>query len=135
MFFRKKVPKPKVQPLLEIEKKIIDSACSGLDVKNAEKLKGQLPYFKFLNRISVPSAIDVELYPETLSSIPGDLLFERRDEFLMATVKFRNNGILYTTRMITVLGGLFYLRTKPNYLNTLNGELNNFESIKMETYL
>jgi hypothetical protein len=70
-----------------------------------------------------------------MDSIPDELLFQRREEFIIANIKFKNAGTIFTARACIVLGALFYLKTKPNYLQIGKGEVNNLEMIKVETFL
>jgi hypothetical protein len=132
MFWKKKLSEPRIEPLLEIEKRIIGVLVENLDVDNAAKIKEQMTYLKFIRRLILTTTIVTELYPESLNAIPEEFLFPNRGEFIIANVKFKTNGLSFSTKICMVLGSLFYLKTKPNYLNAKAIDANDFQLVRIE---
>lgn len=84
---------------MNIEEQILNCLVHNLETPDAEKIKGQIPYFIMTRRISLTTTVVLELYAESLNAIPEILLFKNRGEFILAKLKFSVGEVSYSTQM------------------------------------
>ncbi|WP_128755383.1 hypothetical protein [Aquimarina sediminis] len=110
---KKKVGQPKKGSLNKIEEKILDYLCDNLDEKNSKKIIEQLEYLVKILRLDYTNDTITELYPENLNELPSEILFERREEFRLAHLKFMINEEVYISKIRASLGILFDIKIRP----------------------
>jgi hypothetical protein len=135
MIWNRKIQKPEMGNLTLIEKEVFSFLIEHLPGNYGEQIINQLKYLKLIKRIEYNNDVVTELYPEKFGLIPGEILFDRKDEFRLAIIKFKINKETYLSEIYMVLGQLFDIKVKPKPLK-YKGEINlELIDIKIEKIL
>lgn len=133
IFFKRRIRSPKKDKLTKLEKSILDNLISSLPENESKKLNDQIKRLVLIRRIKYKNDTVTEFFPEEYGSIPKEFLFNRTEEFRLASIKFYSNGQKHTCEIFMVSGRIFDLKIKP--IPSKKAETVTFENIKLEKEL
>ncbi|GEM_PF-4973480 len=110
---RRGVPDIKRGNLDPLESKLIQTCAERLPGEYGFKITQQLKHLPKQRRYDVDNIKIVELYPESMNSIPRDLLFERTQEFKICMIKFVLNEANFTAKLKMGMGAIFEITIRP----------------------
>lgn len=108
-----KIPEAKLTSKSTLEDFIIENLAKSLPSKDGEKLREQIEHLVLLKRIQYEKDVATEFYPKSFDAIPEAILFDNKEDFCIADVKFQVLGRKYFCQIFFVLGVLFEIRIKP----------------------
>jgi hypothetical protein len=130
LFNKRKLPKILRDSLTSLERKILNTVAENLRPGDSERLMRQIDSIKFIRRMKYRRDTVIELYPESVDSIPPEMLFGRNQEFIIATVRYELNGKLFSCKLRAVLGALFEITITPSPSNISADKIDAYFSLK-----
>ena len=91
----------------------------------------QLDYLKRGVRLYFPKSYTIELYAEKTNALPNELLFNRKDEFKLATISFAHNNIKYKADFQTYSGRIWGMTVRPSPKKILGTKIKKFHKFKL----
>lgn len=91
----------------------------------------QLDYLKRGVRLYFPKSYTIELYAEKTNALPNELLFNRKDEFKLATISFAHNNIKYKANFQTYSGRIWGMTVRPSPKKILGTKIKTFHKFKL----
>ncbi len=113
MFFRRKIKTPKKGVLTKLEKSILNYLILKLPEDKSRILIEQLKFLVLIRRIKYKNDIVTELFPEKYGKIPKICLFNRKEEFRLAHIKFKSENVSYISEIHMVSGRIFDMKIRP----------------------
>lgn len=91
----------------------------------------QLNYLKRGVRLYFDKSYTLELYEDKANPLPNDILFNRKDEFKLATILFTHNDTKYKAEFKTYSGMLYGLTVRPSPRKILGATIKTFEKFTL----
>lgn len=133
MIWKRKLTNARKSQLAYLEEEILNLLIKELPEIYGSRIFQQLQYLKLIKRIEYDNDVITELYPTKFGEIPDSSLFERKEEFHLATILYKVKDIKYTCKIHMVLGQLFDMKIKPKPLSISDNI--DFIDIKLERNL
>lgn len=91
----------------------------------------QLNYLKRGVRLYFDKSYTLELYEDKANPLPNDILFNRKDEFKLATISFTHNDTKCKAEFKTYSGMLYGLTVRPNPRRILGTTIKAFDKFTL----
>jgi len=91
----------------------------------------QLAYLKRGVRLYFPKSYIIELFDDKKNPLPNDILFERKDEFKLATLSFTVGDTKYKAEFTTYSGRVWGFTVRPGAKKLLARSLTEFDKFKL----
>jgi hypothetical protein len=118
--------KPFRGELKPLEKSLFEELAKNLPPEAGELVPGQLACLKRGDRIYFEKSFSLELYPDKNNPLPENILFNRKDEFQLATIAFTVAGTKYKAQFSTYSGRLWGMTIRPRPKKLLNRRATSF---------
>jgi hypothetical protein len=100
--------------LKPLEKSLFEELRKNLSAEAAELVLKQLAYLKRGDRIYFDKSFSLELYPDKDNPMPENILFNRKDEYQLATITFTIEGTKHKAQINTYSGRIWGMTVRPN---------------------
>ena len=99
-----------------LENVLLKEFYSLFDAELSEKMKAQIDYFKHKKKFRQASkkSMSIKLYGDDNNPLLETILYKRRDERTLATIKFKKNNIKYTVEFNNYHGRIWGWKIRPN---------------------
>jgi hypothetical protein len=122
-FFRGDLKAFEKSLFIELEKKLPQDV--GLLIPK------QLSFLKRGVRLYFPKSYTLELYDDKTNPSLSEDLFNRKDEFKLATISFTHNGIKYKADFQTYSGRIWGMTVRPSPRKILGTKIKTFDKFKL----
>lgn len=133
LLYRNYADRPKffMGSLKPLEKSLFKELENRLPLQAGSLLSRQLTYLKRGTRLYFPKSLSLELYADKDNPIPADLLFERKDEFKLATLSFIHRDTKYKAEFNTYDGRVLGFTIRPSAKKIRYKVISSFDKFTM----
>lgn len=117
--------------LKAFEKSLFTELQSKLPQGVGQLIPKQLGFLKRGVRLYFPKSYTLELYEDKKNPLSNDLLFNRKDEFKLATISFSHNDTKYKADFQTYSGRVWGMTVRPNPRKILGTKIKKFDKFKL----
>jgi hypothetical protein len=117
--------------LKAFEKSLFTELQNKLPEEVGQLIPKQLDYLKRGVRLYFPKSYTIELYADKTNPLPNELLFNRKDEFKLATISFSLNDTKYKADFQTYLGRVWGMTVRPSPRKILGTKIKTFNKFKL----
>jgi hypothetical protein len=113
------------------EKSLFRELENKLPQNVGQLIPKQLGFLKRGVRLYFPKSYTLELYGDNTNPLSNELLFNRKDEFKLATISFTHNDIKYKADFQTYSGRVWGMTVRPSPKKILETKITNFDKFKI----
>lgn len=117
--------------LKEFEKSLFTELQNKLPQEVGQLIPKQLGFLKRGVRLYFPKSYTLELYDDKTSPLPNELLFNRKDEFKLATISFTHSDTKYKADFQTYSGRVWGMTVRPSPKKILGTKIITFDKFKL----
>lgn len=117
--------------LKSLEKRLFKELENRLGSPAGQLIPKQLVYLKRGVRLYFQKSYTLELYEAKKNPLPNDILFERKDEFKLATLSFTVAETKYKAEFTTYSGRIWGITVRPNPKRLLISSIKEFDKFKL----
>jgi hypothetical protein len=116
--------------LKPFEKSLYGMLENELEGPAGQLIPKQLAYLKRGVRLYFPKSYSLELYNDKQNPLPDEILFERKDEFKLATLSFIVGDTKYKAEFTTYSGRVWGFTVRPSPKKILTKSLTGLDKFK-----
>ena len=113
------------------EKSLFTELQNKLPQEVGQLIPRQLDFLKRGVRLYFPKSYTLELYDDKTNPLSNELLFNRKDEFKLATISFSHNDTKYKADFQTYSGRVWGMTVRPSPRKILGTKIKTFEKFKL----
>jgi len=113
------------------EKSLLNELQNKLPTDVGQLIPKQLDFLKRGVRLYFPESYTLELYSDKTNPLPNELLFNRKDEFKLATISFAHNDTKYKADFQTYSGRIWGMTVRPSPKKILGTKIKTFDKFKL----
>lgn len=113
------------------EKSIFIELENKLPQEVGQLISKQLDFLKSGVRLYFPKSYSLELYDDKTNPLLNEVLFNRKDEFKLASISFTHNDIKYIADFQTHSGRVFRMTVRPSPRKNLGTKIKIFDKFKL----
>ena len=117
--------------LKAFEKSLFSELQNKLPQEVGQLIPKQLDFLKRGVRLYFPKSYTLELYDDKTNPLPNDLLFNRKDEFKLATISFSHNDTKYKADFQTYSGRVWGMTVRPSPRKILGTKIKIIDKFKL----
>jgi len=117
--------------LKAFEKSLFTELENKLPQQVGQLIPKQLDFLKRGVRLYFPKSYTLELYDDKTNPLSDELLFNRKDEFNLATISFSHNNTKYKADFQTYSGRVWGMTVRPSPRKILGTKIKIFEKFKL----
>lgn len=117
--------------LKAFEKSLFNELENKLPQEVGQLIPKQLSFLKNGVRLYFPKSYTLELYDDKTNPISSEHLFNRKDEFKLATISFTHNEIKYKADFQTYSGRVWGMTVRPSPRKFLGTKIKTFDKFKL----
>lgn len=117
--------------LKPFEKSLFSELESKLPQEVRQLIPKQLAFLRRGLRLYFPKSYTLELYAGSKNPLPQELLFNRKDEFRLATISFTHNNIKYKAEFQTYSGRIWGMTVRPSPKKILGTKIKTFDKFNL----
>ena len=117
--------------LKAFEKSLFNELQNKLPQEVGQLIPKQLDFLKRGVRLYFPKSYTLELYDDKTNPLSNDLLFNRKDEFKLATISFSHNDTKYKADFQTYSGRVWGMTVRPSPRKILGTKIKIFDKFKL----
>ena len=117
--------------LKPFEKSLFTALENKLESPAGKLIPKQLACLKRGVRLYFPKSYAVELYDDIKNPLPDDILFERKDEFRLATLSFVVGDTKYKAEFTTYSGRIWGFTVRPGPKKLLARSITEFDKFRL----
>ena len=117
--------------LKALEKSLFEELEKKLPQQVGQLIPKQLDFLKRGVRLYFPRSYTLELYNDKTNPLSDELLFNRKDEFKLATISFAHNAIKYKADFQTYSGRVWGMTVRPSPRKILGTKIKTFGKFKL----
>lgn len=117
--------------LKAFEKSLFTELQNKLPQDVGQLIPKQLDFLKRGVRLYFPKSYTLELYDDKTNSLSKELLFNRKDEFKLATISFSHNDTKYKADFQTYSGRVWGMTVRPSPKTILGTKIKTFDKFKL----
>ena len=117
--------------LKAFEKSLFSELQNKLPQEVGQLIHKQLDFLKRGVRLYFPKSYTLELYDDKTNPLPNDLLFNRKDEFKLATISFSHNDTKYKADFQTYSGRVWGMTVRPSPRKILGTKIKIIDKFKL----
>ena len=117
--------------LKAFEKSLFTELENKLPQEFGQLIPKQLDFLKRGIRLYFPKSYTLELYADKTNPLSNELLFNRKDEFKLATISFSHNDTKYNADFQTYSGRVWGMTVRPSPRKILGTKIKTFDKFKL----
>lgn len=117
--------------LKAFEKSLFTELQNKLPQEVGQLIPKQLDFLKRGVRLYFPKSYTLELYDDKTNPLSNELLFNRKDEFKLATISFTHNDTKYKADFQAYSGRVWGMTVRPSSRKILGTKVKAFDKFKL----